>query len=373
MTRKNTHMTHIDESIFEGGQSASMQIKNVLESGDFKLTTKWDGAPSIFVGRDPADGQFFIGTKSVFNKTPKLYKHILDIYSNEPDSKADKLVQAFSACQQLTIPDNTVLQGDLIFTNDSLFIRDGYVMAHANTLIYAWDMGTDEALRVFTSDIGIVFHTTYTGSDDLQNYTANFGCDVDALNAPIGFWIKSADLNVRVESPGVPEMSEAADTILRIMDQLPADRIGAHIKTFYNSRIRQGIQDKPSLTEYVRFVDNYYQTKVFTKYKTEKSVQKATEQMDAFLTDVLDNADAFYEAFDYVVAIETVKGDLLFQIWEQCDQVVFVDIAGKLFPTKHEGFVLIDNKTGDAWKLVDRYNFSFFNFSSDVKKGWEKA
>ena len=30
----------------------------------FNLTTKWDGAPAVFVGTDP-DGKFFVGTKGV--------------------------------------------------------------------------------------------------------------------------------------------------------------------------------------------------------------------------------------------------------------------------------------------------------------------
>ena len=38
------------------------------------LTVKWDGAPAIFVGTDPADGKFFVGTKGVFIQTGKLVK-----------------------------------------------------------------------------------------------------------------------------------------------------------------------------------------------------------------------------------------------------------------------------------------------------------
>ena len=42
------------------------------ESSGF-MQTKWDGAPSVVCGVDPLSGVFFVGTKSVFNKTePKL-------------------------------------------------------------------------------------------------------------------------------------------------------------------------------------------------------------------------------------------------------------------------------------------------------------
>ena len=33
------------------------------------MQTKWDGAPSVVCGKHPANGMFFVGTKSVFNKT----------------------------------------------------------------------------------------------------------------------------------------------------------------------------------------------------------------------------------------------------------------------------------------------------------------
>ena len=42
------------------------------ESAGF-MQTKWDGAPSVVCGVDPVSELFFVGTKSVFNKTePKL-------------------------------------------------------------------------------------------------------------------------------------------------------------------------------------------------------------------------------------------------------------------------------------------------------------
>ena len=38
------------------------------------MTVKWDGRSAIFAGVDPSDGKFFVAKKSVFNKTPLLYK-----------------------------------------------------------------------------------------------------------------------------------------------------------------------------------------------------------------------------------------------------------------------------------------------------------
>ena len=41
-------------------------------SGGVNMTVKWDGAPAIICGVNPENGKFFVGTKSVFNKTPKI-------------------------------------------------------------------------------------------------------------------------------------------------------------------------------------------------------------------------------------------------------------------------------------------------------------
>ena len=40
--------------------------------------------------------------------------------------------------------------------------------------------------------------------------------------------------------------------------------------------------------------------------------------------------------------------------------------------TGQEGFVAIDRVGKNAVKLVDRMNFSYANFSPEVKKGWQR-
>ena len=81
---KNTHLEHLEDLIFNDGLAGGKEAINYLVSfydmlkgnakTQFNLTTKWDGAPAIFCGTDPSDGKFFVGTKGVFNKSPKLNK-----------------------------------------------------------------------------------------------------------------------------------------------------------------------------------------------------------------------------------------------------------------------------------------------------------
>ena len=86
---KNTHMTHIEDLILDGGVKGARQAILALRSlrdmlsGNAKapmdVTVKWDGAPALFAGEDPTDGQFFVAKKGIFAKNPKVYKNHADI------------------------------------------------------------------------------------------------------------------------------------------------------------------------------------------------------------------------------------------------------------------------------------------------------
>ena len=81
---KNTHLEHLEDDIFNQGYAGATNALNFLQSlrdmlssgkggSNTKVTVKWDGAPAIICGTDPETGLFFVGNKSVFNKTtPKI-------------------------------------------------------------------------------------------------------------------------------------------------------------------------------------------------------------------------------------------------------------------------------------------------------------
>ena len=103
---KNTHLEHLEDDIFNSGPAGVTNSINYLKSlremlttgsggAQMKVTTKWDGAPAIICGRDPQDGRFFVGTKSVFNKvSPKpcaSARGIDELYADEKPGLAVKL------------------------------------------------------------------------------------------------------------------------------------------------------------------------------------------------------------------------------------------------------------------------------------------
>ena len=97
---KNTHLEHLEDDIInrgsEGGENAVNFLKAVrnMLAGSGKgtnMTVKWDGAPAIICGINPENGKFFVGTKSVFNKTPKINYTVRDINRNHSGVVAQKL------------------------------------------------------------------------------------------------------------------------------------------------------------------------------------------------------------------------------------------------------------------------------------------
>ena len=109
---KNTHLTHAADLAFEGSGRIKESIAfleslvEMLKGGSkskVNLTRKWDGAPAVFCGTNPDNGRFFVGTKSIFNKTPKINYTNADIDRNHSGGLADKLKESLKHLKKLNI------------------------------------------------------------------------------------------------------------------------------------------------------------------------------------------------------------------------------------------------------------------------------
>ena len=201
---KNMHMTHLEDLVldqgYDGVVSALKYVDGVRDmlaqgGGKQKVTVKWDGAPAIFVGTDPADGKFFVGTKSVFAKDSKMVKGKADLekyYAGE--ALYDILGYAFTYLKKLPI--EGVLQGDLLFSpkrppEQVEIDGEDYLSFRPNTITYAVATDSDLAKRISAAKMGIVFHTRYEGAS-LPEMTAAFGADVSDLQGSSDVWVEDA-------------------------------------------------------------------------------------------------------------------------------------------------------------------------------------
>ena len=184
--QKNTHMTHVEELIFMKGVAGTRQaieflrdMRDALVSNaksKVNITVKWDGAPAIFAGTDPSDGKFFVAKKGIFNKNPKVYKSESEI--DVGGELGEKFKVAFRNFKDLGI--KGVIQGDLMFTNDvqSETIDDKeYLTFQPNTIVYAVEKNSELGRMINKAEIGIVWHTTYTGNS-FEDMKAKFGTPI---------------------------------------------------------------------------------------------------------------------------------------------------------------------------------------------------
>ncbi len=200
---KNLHLEHLEDEVLNNGVVGTRGAINFLQSlrdmlagsskSSVNVTVKWDGAPAIFAGINPENGQFFVGTKGVFNKNAKINYTIDDIDRNHPGTGLNqKLKVALTELSKLGIKD--VLQGDMLFTQEDIEKKtiDGkqYVTFQPNTIVYAVPM--ESASRILSSTMGIVFHTTYNGKT-MEDMSASFSVRLRGLNRNVGVWFSDAN------------------------------------------------------------------------------------------------------------------------------------------------------------------------------------
>ena len=152
ISMKNTHLQHPEDSILTGDLSA---LDWFLADSD--LSVKIDGAPAIVYGTNPANGKFFVGTKSVFNKVKiKINQTHEEIEQNHTGAVA-KILHYSLDC--LT-PTTDIVQCDFIgFGGDDTFTP--------NTLTYVFD-------DIIHQDIIVAPHTIYTtDTNDLRDAVAH--------------------------------------------------------------------------------------------------------------------------------------------------------------------------------------------------------
>ena len=90
--KANTHLTHLEELVLTQGprgydmaRAFLLELLETLKGNSrsrVQTSVKWDGAPAIIAGINPENRKFFVGTKSVFNATPKINYTPEDIIKN---------------------------------------------------------------------------------------------------------------------------------------------------------------------------------------------------------------------------------------------------------------------------------------------------
>jgi hypothetical protein len=395
---KNVHLEHLEDNVLNNGVSGAREAINFLRSlrnmlaghSDVKVnvTTKWDGAPAIFVGINPENGKFFVGTKSVFNKNAKLNYTDDDIDENHPsEGLNDKLKTALAYLPKLGI--KGILQGDMMFTKSDLKPEtiDGeqYITFQPNTIVYAVPSNTKLAKMMQAAQLGVVFHTSYTGKD-IENMKASFNIDLGHLTTTKDVWFRDASFTDASGSATFTEQETAELTSIlsqagRLFTTIPAltlNKIASsetylvQIKTYNNTKVREGqeIRDtRAHVNGLMKWVEDKLNKEILAAKKAdtkEKRIKEKTEVMRFYRT----NAAQLKSVFDLMNMIIEAKLMIIRKLETIRSIGTFVRTDDGFRITAPEGFVAVDKLKGNALKLVDRLEFSHQNFNA--AKNWSK-
>lgn len=380
---KNTHLEHVEDLLFLRGLSGAQIAVDILTtltdmfSGEphdsIEISIKWDGSPSIICGTNPENGKFFIATKSIFNKTPKLNYTQDDVVNNHSGYVATALLDCLAFLPSLNI--EGILQGDLLFTKKDikpLFQNnEKFVSFRRNVLTYAVPAESAAGMKISSCDLGVAFHTKYVGTT-INNLRAQFLSNPKLSSSNI--WL--ADCSVKFNSNSPLLLNQESTKIRNLLNnvrfymiKLSAQDVSVItdnsalkilISRYVNSCVKDGISS-PSVSGLTNFIQ--------MKYKNDEAIlktdrgrlnkQKNLQSMVEFLNTHASLIQTMFSLFYTIVDCKTILLHALSRI-EHTDS--FLDTPEGMIKSPPEGFVISD-ATGNVVKLIDRMVFSRANFN----------
>jgi hypothetical protein len=260
-----------------------------------------------------------------------------------------------------------------------------YIVFQPNTIVYAVPTSSKLAQMMLAAQVGVVFHTSYTGKT-MQDMKASFNIDIGNLTNTKDVWFRDASFTDASGSATFTEQeTKAITTVLslagRIFQTIPSlvlnrisasDTILTYIKTFNNQKVREGkkITDTRAHTlELIRWVEAKL-NKEIADAKKEDTKKKRIAQKTEIMRFFRGSAMNLKQIFD----LQNLLVDAKLMIVRKLETIrsigTFVRTDSGFRITAPEGFVAVSRLTGGAVKLVDRMEFSQTNFNA--AKNWSK-
>tara|TARA_E500000318_G_scaffold76015_2_gene70616 strand:+ start:213 stop:1427 length:1215 start_codon:yes stop_codon:yes gene_type:complete len=387
---KRTHLEHIEDIVltngFEGAKSVIDYYKGLLVTlqgttvNPVQVSVKWDGAPAVVCGTNPDNGRWFVGTKSVFAKSPKINYTKSDIARNHgTEDLGQKLLKCLVHLKKLNI--KGVVQGDLLFTDEDLSRKPiggkQHITFTPNTITYAVEEGTDVAKQIESAQVGIIFHTTYNG-DTLSDMDAVAGADVDSFNKTPDVFFDNATYKdvsgsakfTKDETGAFMAQIDKLEQLLTVVPRNLSDMFKGNqdfvpfFQMYINDQVKQG-KLPTNANQFIAGFQKFYQQKMqqqIAGLKAQKALdlrQQKIKNMPVFLNRLrrpLQGMLNFYKQ------TQAMKGFILRKMNQAMQIGSFSQTDSGLEVTEPEGFVAVD-KQGGAVKLVDRLGFSKRNLT----------
>ncbi len=381
------HLTHLEELILtrqkEGLDVAIEFIKALadsfngnVDSGVF-TTVKYDGAPAIICGYNPENNKFFVSTKSIAAKTPKINYTVQDIQTNygQAPGLAEKMKLALLYLPKVI--KGNVYQCDFMFDKATLkeieFQGERLLAFRPNTITYAVEVDSELGKKIQNAQIGVVFHTRYTGPS-LQQLTKSADVNVSEFNQTPEVWFDDAKFKdvsgtatlTDDEKNKIEELLNSVQKASGVTDWLALpNNFYTLANTYINTLIRQGKFVEDPEEAYNGFIE-WYNTRMdkeIEKLKSETGKQKKIDAKNNTIQFFNTNKMSIVNIFNITKKLADLK-KIFFNKYSTAIKTkqFLAQPDGTLKVTPGEGFVAVD-KSGNMVKLVDRLEFSRANFA----------
>ena len=389
------HLEHLEDEMLnygvEGCKAAVSFLKELrkmlgCDNSTGFMQTKWDGAPAVICGEHPVSGYFFVGTKSVFNKTePKICYDEWGVDQYYSGDLAEKLKFSLRYFSQLGI--KGVVQGDLLFTKSTLrretIHGEKLYTFRPNTITYAIPVHHPIGQATSRAEIGVVFHTHYIG-DDFESMQALAGAKVkgstETLVVNNDTPMHKVGLNHQEEvkfDKHVSDIEKMCRTCGDFLDELVGAsgtkgdakfHISSYLKQFFNNEIKNA-RSITNVDKSLIELGNFYHAKMskeLEKIKTPANLVKKRNLVYESENYLVNNASKFKAMLSLYKELQEVKQMVIDKLDHLEEFRTFVQTEKGYKVTTPEGYVL--HKDGDMIKFVNRLEFAYNNFT--LQKQW---
>ena len=388
---KRTHLEHIEDIIitdgYVGGQAVVEYFRGLLltlkgtSSEAMSVSVKWDGAPAVVCGTNPDNGQFFVGTKSVFAQAAKINYTKKDIAKNHgTEELGQKLLKCLVHLKKLNI--QGVVQGDLLYTDEDITRKniDGkpHLTFTPNTITYAVPEGSALSKKIDRAKVGIIFHTTYKG-ESLASMDAQGGADISSFSESNDVFFDNASYkdvsgSAKFTDDETKQFYNSIEKLETLLNGVPRDLssvLGQNndfvpmFQMYINAMVKQG-KLPSNINQFLQGFKKFYADRMqqqISGLKAQKALQLRQDkikQMPVFLNRAKKPLQAM---LTFYKAVQQMKMFVLKKMNQAMAIGSFSQTDSGLVVTEPEGFVAVD-KSGNAVKLVDRLGFSRRNLSA---------
>jgi len=381
-TARLSHLEHAEDHVINAGSAGVHHAVRTLvgvhhkllgHNTPVKLTTKYDGAPSLIFGHHPETKKFFVASKSAFNKTPKInYTHDdIDRNHGHAPGLASKLKSALDHLPKVT-PHGRVFQGDVMYTHDDVKSSETHHSFKPNTIKYSVKKDSPTGAKVGKAKIGVAVHTEYKG-EDLHSLKAHFAPDTSDFKSHddahiIGTHTKAnaADYKPKDRVKFFSHIKKAKDTASgQSYDHLDHP-VRELVKTYINHTVRTGTT--PTVGGLSKHIDTKHEAKK-ALVKTAPSKARIEGEKQSNLAHVASHKEAFGNTLQVHKHLQNAK-QVLVKALSKSDEFDH-HIGDKA--TGPEGHVAIVGSK--PTKLVDRgaSGFSAANLNAGGIKQAKKA